>query len=173
MKVDVRRITLVARDKQSAERAWNFYKDAAGRIVMLQSLAMLRSTVASPLVRSDADIERIVLDRCCSESEFLSFLAALPHEFTGDVLMIREQEESFLSATGRGGGRILYALTDNDVEFYLETACLVRQTEAFQRGVLKFHPRVVEVVKEHTSSSSLDSFEHVVRSDDSQARQRS
>ena len=90
---------------------------------------MLRSTIVSPLVRSESDVERIVLDRCSTESEYLSLLAELPLEFTGDVLMIRESGTSFLSATGRGGGRILYALTDEDVEFYLETVRLVDRTD--------------------------------------------
>jgi hypothetical protein len=59
--------------------------------------------------------------------------------------MIGESGTSFLSATGRGGGRILYALTDEDVEFYLETVRLVDRTEEMERGVLKFRPREIRV----------------------------
>ena len=59
--------------------------------------------MTSPLVRTDSDIERIVLDRCSTEGEYLSLLADLPHSFAGDVLMIRTDSTGFLSATGRGG----------------------------------------------------------------------
>src|ERR1700730_17080403 len=135
-----KRITLVAGN----QRTWNSPSEADSRVVLIDSLAMLRSTIISPLVRSDLDVERIILDRCCSESEYLSLLTEVPHEFTGDVLMIKDSQ-SFLSATGRGGDRILYALSDDDVEFYLETVRLVRRSDRMERGVLKFRPRQVRV----------------------------
>src|ERR1700737_4363568 len=119
MSRDPRRITLLTQSKDVSERTWNRSNEAGSRIVLLDSLAMLRSTIISPLVRSDSDVERIILDRCCSESEFLSLLTELPHEFSGDVLVIREGGASeggtnFLSATGRGGGRLLYALSEEE-----------------------------------------------------------
>jgi hypothetical protein len=156
---DGRRITLVTGN----QRSWNSSAEADSRIVFLDSLAMLRSTIASPLVRSDADVERIVLDRSCSEAEFLSLLTELPHEFTGDVLMIRDGQASFLSATGRGGDRILYALGDDDVEFYLETVRLVRRTERMDSGLLRFRPRQATVGETSTSKGMI---QHVVISDD-------
>ena len=42
--------------------------------------------------------------------EFLRFLAALPVELTGDVCPVRDDGGAFLSATGRGGDRVLYTL---------------------------------------------------------------
>ncbi|HMC21199.1 MAG TPA: hypothetical protein VKL19_05100 [Thermoanaerobaculia bacterium] len=141
MRNDDRRITLVIGN----QRNWNSSIEAGTRIVFLDSLTMLRSTIAGALVGSDADVERIVLDRTCSESEFLSLLTELPHEFSGDIMMIRDGQASFLSAMGRGGDRILYALRDDDVEFYLETVGLVRRTEKMDLGVLKFRPRQVKV----------------------------
>lgn len=174
MAKDERRITLVTYGKQSPARSWNSSTEAESRIVLLDSLDLLRSTVASPLIHSDVDVERIVLDRCCSESEYLSFLTQLPHEFTGDVLMVRESETSFLSATGRGGDRILYALSDDDVKFYLETVSLVSPTEQMQQGVLKFRPRVVEFANEDTSTHGTQGHSgRVVESDDSLARRSS
>jgi hypothetical protein len=157
MSNDQRRITLLTQSRDFSDRHWNHSDEAGSRIVLLDSLAMLRSTIVSPLVRSESDVERIVLDRCTTESEYLSLLAELPHEFTGDVLMIREGGTreggtSFLSATGRGGGRILYALTDEDVEFYLETVRLVDRTEEMERGVLKFRPREVRVADVRSSA---------------------
>ncbi|PYQ52041.1 MAG: hypothetical protein DMF59_06045 [Acidobacteria bacterium] len=147
MELDERRITLITYDKQREERSWNFSDHSTNRIVFIESFALLRSTVASPLVRSDSDVERIVLDRCSTESEYLSLLADLPHSFAGDVLMIRMDSTGFLSATGRGGDRILYSLGPEDVEFYLETVRLVQPSEALQRHVLKFRPRVVENIE--------------------------
>ena len=143
MRNDERRITLVGRHKQIPQRSWQSSKEAASRIVLLDSFTLLRSTVLSPLVQSDADVERVILDRCCSESEYLTLLAEVPQEFGGDILMIRQDDSGFLSATGRRGDRVLYALSAEDVEFYLETHRLVVLTEAMQNGVLQFRPRIV------------------------------
>ncbi len=46
-------------------------------------------------------------------------------ELSGDILLIHDNGAGFLSATGRGGDRVLYALTAHDVRFYLETQDLV------------------------------------------------
>jgi hypothetical protein len=160
MSRDHRRITLLTQNNGLSERTWNHSNEAESRIVLLDSLAMLRSTILSPLVRSDSDLERIILNRCCSESEFLSLLTELPLEFSGDVVMIREGGTTeggtnFLSASGRGGGRILYALSDEDIEFYLETVRLVDRTEEMERGVLQFRPRIIEKPRaQHANSNS-------------------
>jgi hypothetical protein len=143
MKKDQRRITLVTYEKGGVERSWRSSDDSTSRVVFLDSLRLLRSTIESPLVYSDSDVERIVLDSCCSEAEYLSLLAELPHQFTGDILMIRSDSSGFLSATGRGGDRILYALSSEDVEFYLQTVRLVEPTEAMEQHVLKFRPRII------------------------------
>lgn len=155
---DERRITLVVRTKP-ADRTWVAASNSATRIVVIDSLTLLRSTLASPLVRTDSDVERLILDRCCDAGEFLTLLAALPAEFTGDVVMVHEDGKSFLSAMGRGGDRILYALTDEDVEFYLEVARLVEPTEAMERHLLKFRPRVLEATptERRRSAKSRDS----------------
>lgn len=122
---DSRRITLVTRHTQLPERRWEKSADVPSRIVLLDSFTVLRYTVASSLVSMDADVERIILDRSSSASDFLALLAEMPREFSGDVVMIRDDETGFLSSTGRGGDRILYALSADDVRFYLETQHLV------------------------------------------------
>jgi hypothetical protein len=152
MKKDQRRITLVTSDKRGAERSWRSSDDATSRVVFLDSFRLLRSTLEGPLIYSDSDVERIVLDSCCSEADYLSLLAALPHQFTGDILMIRSDSTGFLSATGRGGDRILYALSSEDVQFYLETVRLVEPTEAMEQHVLKFRPRIIRNAAELRSA---------------------
>jgi hypothetical protein len=173
MSQDERRITLLTQSNELSERNWNRSNDARNRIVLLDSIAMLRSTIISPLVRSDSDVERIVLDRCVSESEYLSLLTELPSEFTGDVLMIRDRGTSFLSATGHGGGRILYALSAEDVEFYLETMQLMQFTEEMHRGVLKFRPRIVEGIDDRASSRSTHDHFSSAADDDNTLRKSS
>lgn len=125
MNHDNRRITLISRPPQLPERKWDRSANGASRLVMLDSFTVLRYSVARPLVDLDADVERIILDRSSSASEYLALLAQLPHQFRGDVVMIRDDESGFLSATGRGGDRVLYALSANDLRFYLETHGLV------------------------------------------------
>ncbi|HEV8660783.1 MAG TPA: hypothetical protein VGS96_19430 [Thermoanaerobaculia bacterium] len=129
------------------ERSWQLSSGAARRIELLDSWSMLRATFLSPLVKNDVDVERIVFDRSCSESEYLAFLSELPPEFRGDVIMIRDNDTGFLSATGRGGGRILYALSAEDTEFYLEKQGLVQETEKMRKGILHFRPRIVASAK--------------------------
>ena len=144
---DSRRITVVSRHPRMQERKWDRSHDGLSRIVLLDSFAMLRHAVCSSLAEAEADVERIVLDRSTSASDYLALLADLPHAFTGDVLMNRDDETGFLSANGRGGDRILYALSADDVRFYLETHKLVVPGAAHvepvrQIRVLQFRSRV-------------------------------
>ena len=148
MSYDRRRITLVSRHRQLQERSWVLTPEAPGRIVLLDSFTVLRYTVASSVVTMDADVERIILDRSSSASDYLCLLAELPGEFAGDVVMIRDDETGFLSATGRGGDRILYALSSNDLRFYLETHGLVSAGDVLAPPaekdwhVVQFRPRI-------------------------------
>jgi hypothetical protein len=148
MSHDSRRITLVSRHTQLQQRSWRCTSEAPGRIVLLDSFMVLRYTVASSVVTMEADIERIILDRSCSASDYLSLLAELPGQFGGDVMMIRDDETGFLSSMGRGGDRILYALSANDLRFYLETHNLVSAGDVLAapaardlHHVIQFRPR--------------------------------
>ena len=145
MNQDKRRITLITRHKQLPQRNWHSAADAQSRVIFVDSLTVLRYTVASPVVHTDHDVERIILDRSASASDYLALLAELPHDFTGDVLMIRDDESGFLSANGRGGDRILYALSSQDLAFYLEMHGLVIPNARRERPVLQFRPRAVAV----------------------------
>jgi hypothetical protein len=148
MSHDSRRMTLVSRHTQLQQRKWLCTPEAPCRIVLLDSFTALRHTVESLVVAMDADVERIILDRSGSASDYLALLAELPHEITGDVLMIRDDETGFLSAMGRGGDRILYALSANDLRFYLETHTLVSAGDVLaapaerDRQVVPFRPRM-------------------------------
>jgi hypothetical protein len=147
MNNDNRRITLISRHKQLS-RNWEDSRESRSRLVLLDSFAILRAAVARSLVEMDADVERIILDRSSSASEYLSLLAQLPYEFNGDVLMIRDDESGFLSATGRGGDRVLYSLAAPDLRFYLETHGLLNgaraeMTAPARTNVLPFRARAV------------------------------
>jgi CheY-like chemotaxis protein len=64
--------------------------------------------------------ERIIIDgEATNAAEWLEFLAALPSDFHGDVLMIEDATLAFLSAAGAEGRRVLYTLARHDVDFYL------------------------------------------------------
>ena len=62
-------------------------------------------------------------------AEYLRLLSELPAAYAGDVLLI-ENDSAFVSATGRGGDRVLYALRPEDVQFYLETKMLTAPAES-------------------------------------------
>ena len=122
---DTRRITLIGRHQRQTERKWNTSAAAPSRLILLESLTVLRYSVNAGLVDMDVDVERIILDRCGSATEFLGLLATLPHEFRGDVLFVRDDGGGFLNAPARGGDRVMYQLTPPDVDFYLQTHALV------------------------------------------------
>jgi hypothetical protein len=143
---DSRRITLISRHTQLPERNWQHSASAASRIILLDSFTGLRIAISGSFNRHEEDVERIILDRSSSSSDYLALLAELPDVFHGDVLMIRDDETGFLSSTGRGGDRILYALSGEDIRFYLETSCLIEAGSAVmaparQNPVLQFRER--------------------------------
>jgi hypothetical protein len=121
MTTDTRRITLVTRAACSPQRGWNTSFDAANRIIFLKAYSVLRYALGLGVAEMQQDVERVILDHSSTASEFLDLLTTLPAEFTGDVLLIRDDDSGFLSATGRGGDRVLYALSAHDIEFYLDT----------------------------------------------------
>ncbi|HKO56546.1 MAG TPA: hypothetical protein VJ276_11760 [Thermoanaerobaculia bacterium] len=122
---DSRRITLVARQAGQSTRPWDATRESPSRIIFLEALTVLRYALSSGVAEMQQDVERVVLDGCANPSQYLEILAALPQEFSGDVLYIRPDDTGFLSATGRGGDRVLYSLSPHDVQFYLEAHGLV------------------------------------------------
>ena len=122
---DSRRITLISRNSRTVERDWDLSVNAASRVITVDSLLVLRYALAGGLAEVNRDVERVILDRTTSASEYLSLLASLPAQFAGDVLLITSDDSGFLSSLGRGGDRVLYALSAPDIRFYLETHALV------------------------------------------------
>jgi hypothetical protein len=133
------RITLIARKATKPNVDWNYARSSAMRIAFLDSVTALKFALGVAIHDASLDIERVIVDRAASAEDLLDLLVALPPEFTGDVLFIRDDGSGFLSATGRGGDRVLYALIARDVRFYLETHELVTG-----RAVLDLAP-VVEM----------------------------
>jgi len=125
MTIDSRRITLVARRAGTADRDWDASRDAANRIIFLEAFTVLRYALGSGIVEMQQDVERVILDRCATAAQYLDLLTALPQEFSGDVVYVRPDDTGFMSATGRGGDRVLYSLSREDVRFYLEAHELV------------------------------------------------
>lgn len=122
---ETHRITLITRNGRSVPRDWDMSPNAASRVIGVDSLLVLRYTLAGGLGEVNRDVERVILDRTASASEYLSLLASLPPQFAGDVLLIANDDGGFLSSLGRGGDRVLYAVSGSDVRFYLEGHGLV------------------------------------------------
>ena len=119
--IDNRRITLVAR---GTTRDWEATDLASSSVLAVDELPHLLLT----LVDSDTnhlDVERVVLDRVATTSEFLDLLTAMPREFAGDTVMIRDDGSALLSSTARGGNRVLHGLAAPAVDFYLQANGLV------------------------------------------------
>jgi hypothetical protein len=128
MRNDSRRITLVTRPSaRHADRAWNFASDAASRIIVVGTFTVLRNALEYSMSELAHDVERLVIDRTATPAQYLELLASLPDEFAGDVLYAREDGTAFLSAAGRGAGRLLYNLSEADLRFYLGTHDLLAE----------------------------------------------
>jgi hypothetical protein len=117
-------MTLIARAAHQPDIDWDYRSRAGTATVFLESTAALRHALRAG-TESGFDIGRVIVDRAGTGEDFLHLLTALPPEYTGDALFIRDTGGGFLSATGRGGDRLLYALRDHDVRFYLEAHNLV------------------------------------------------
>ena len=126
------RITLIARESTKPDVDWNHSRARVQRVAFLDSVNALRFALGAALHDVGLDVERIIVDRAGNAEEFLHLLAGVPVEFGGDMLFIRDDGSGFLSATGRGGDRVLYALSGGDTRFYLETHDLVTGRSALQ-----------------------------------------
>ena len=118
--MEQRRLTLISR---GGSRDWEATDLASSSIMAIDSLSDLTLTVVDLWMA--LDIERVILDGGATASQFLDLMTALPQEFPGDVVMIRDDGSAFLSAMSRGSGRVLYTLTATDVNFYLQANGLV------------------------------------------------
>src|SRR6184192_3521877 len=109
MTTDSRRITLLARRPGAGDRHWDSGRDALNRIIFLETFTVLRYALGQGVVEMQQDVERVIVDRCATAAQYLELLTTLPPEFSGDVLYVRPDDSGFLSATGRGGDRVLYS----------------------------------------------------------------
>jgi hypothetical protein len=125
------RLTLVARDHHKPELDWNYRSGARRSVAFAPSTALLLDALGAGL-EMGFDIGRVIVDRAAVADQFLDLLVELPAEFSGDALLIRDDGSGVLSATGRGGGRELHALTVHDVRFYLEAHDLVTSRVAIE-----------------------------------------
>lgn len=120
-----RRVTLIARAAATPDRDWDISIMAPTKICLVDGSNAL-TTLLRPLVTElNLDVQRVVVDGGGSATEFLALLSALPVECGADVLWIGGDGSGFLSAAGRGGDRVIYALAVQDVRFYLEINQLV------------------------------------------------
>ena len=111
-----RRITVVITDGGAAEKTTAARDDVA----VYNSADALRLAVPAALSDDALDIERVVIDRVGTPLQVLDFLASIPQQFLGDVLVIQRDGGAFLSSTVRGGGRTLHSVRSSDVHFYLQ-----------------------------------------------------
>lgn len=119
------RITLVARPETQPESDWNHERLRAQNVTFLSSISSVTFALKTGIEKMGLDIERVIADRAGSAEDYLHLLAAVPDAFTGDIVLIREDGSGFLSASARGGDRVLYAMSSRDVRFYLEMNDLV------------------------------------------------
>ena len=126
------RITLIARQPTKPDVDWNHSRARVQRVAFLDSVNALSFALGAAMNDVGLDVERIIVDRAGDADEFLRLLSGVPSEFTGDMLFIRDDGAGFLSATGRGGDRVLYALSGYDIRFYLETHDLVTGRAALE-----------------------------------------
>jgi len=126
------RITLIARQSTKPDFDWNHSRTRAQKVAFLDSVNALSFALGAAMNDVGLDVERIIVDRTGDAEAFLHLLSGMPSEFTGDLLFIRDDGAGFLSATGRGGDRVLYALSGYDIRFYLETHDLVTGRAALE-----------------------------------------
>ena len=127
------RLTLVAGN----EAVGLYWASAANRLMFFDSLPELRSTLETFVATDALDAERIIVEQSPVETaeDFLQLLASVPETFSGDLILVREDGSSFLSASGRSGGRVLHALQADDLTFYLGVCGLERTAQSPLRAI--------------------------------------
>jgi len=128
MEHDDRRITLISRSKGLPERQWLTSRSAQRRIIFVESFGVIPFALARGVEELGKDVEGVIIDGTATAAEYLHLLSTLPAAYHGDVMLILK-ESAFVSSTGRGGDRVLYALRPEDVQFYLETKTLTAAAE--------------------------------------------
>ena len=131
MTTDPRRVTLVARHPGLPSRNWDLSHHAQSRVIFVDAFTTLRFAVDHGMELA-RDVERVIIDRTGSAMQYLDFLASLPHEFLGEAMFVRADGSAYLSSVGRGGHRVLYALSERDVNFYLDTHNLTHSEIQFE-----------------------------------------
>lgn len=132
------RLSAVVRKNGGAVPDW----DPSAAIVFFESMPALMCKAEE----ADLDIARVIVEGDNDAVEFLYLLASLPQTFTADVLWICESDRGFLSATGRGGDRILLALPPDQVRFYLEVNELVTEQLALRSDL---SCRAIRLCRDH------------------------
>lgn len=126
------RVTLIAREAAKPAMDWSTSGSQRMNLAFVASVRALRFALAAAVTEVGLDVGRVIVDRTGSADEFLDLLATLPAEFQGDVMLVRDDGTGVLSATARGGDRILYKLMAHDVRFYLEAHELVASRVALE-----------------------------------------
>lgn len=119
------KVTLITTPSEGAEILWS-RAAAMSRLLFFDTIAELRFSIDFAEGAMGFDAERVIVERGNAD-DFLSLLAQIPFTFQGDVVLIRDDRSGYLSAVGRGGDRILYVMTAEDVSFYLEVSELVNK----------------------------------------------
>ncbi len=121
MENESKRITLIARAAGAADCTWRLPAGSEKRLMVIAPTRGLRHTLVNWVLKSDYDVERVIIDRAVTHDGFLELLSALPDDYVGDLLMIDEQRRGYLSSSCRGGDRVLYRLSAEDVDFYFDS----------------------------------------------------
>lgn len=114
------RVTFVCSDRTSRFE-WTEIDNAAEPIVAVDNLFHALQLLGGEGADYGWEVSRVIVDQDVAELGFLEFLSHVPHSFRGDILFIANSRRAFLSAVGRQEGRVLYALTPADLDFYLAT----------------------------------------------------
>lgn len=66
------------------------------------------------------EVHSVIFDQSIDSAQFLDFLSTIPYEFRGDILFIQHSRRGFLSSCTPRDGRILYRLSEADIDFYIQ-----------------------------------------------------
>lgn len=119
-----RRLTLIARATHKANVDWDYTSCKENAVAFTASVASIRYALSAG-ANLGFDVGRVIVDGAGTADDFLDLLDELPADYAGDVLLIRDDGSGVLSATGRGGDRVLYSASPDDVRRYLEAQNLV------------------------------------------------
>ena len=149
-------VTYVSATQRRSTMRWRCSPHPGARLLEMPDLAAIQQAIRAG--SRHTQVERVIIDGGATATDFLAFLAAVPPDFAADILFVETRANTFLSASGPEGRRVLYSMSEDDLDFYCSVFSLVDD-------------RTLNVVSACAAAGRLERVKVLVAEDDQKTRE--